>query len=282
MGLFDNNYHSKHAGIVLIDGTNFFYRSALVQFKDTKVDFNIRITNFIKMFNKAVKSKPQYCAIVFDSGKANFRHALYPQYKANRNKHEIDDCELLLKTIKQILKYSGFAVLNSGAYEADDIIGSLSKLASPQHPVSIHSEDKDFIQLINANVCLIKAGQVYNEQTVKSKYGISPLQFIEYLALIGDKIDNIPGIKLWGEKTSVQHLQKFGNIKTICKEATLRKSLSGITDSGTVNLYKKLVTIKTDIEVVESINKLKVGERDFAKIKELSRKFKINIGNVGV
>ena len=281
MELFDNTYRHKNNNIALIDGSNFFYRSALVTYKDTKMDFGIRLSNFFKMFGKATKDRPKYCAIVFDSGKPNFRHKLYPQYKANRNKHGIEDGELLLKVIKKILKYSGFTVLYSDNYEADDIIGALSKFATPTNKVVIYSEDKDFLQLVNDNVFVVKNNIIFDSAIVQKKFGIEPSQFAEYLALIGDSSDNIPGIKLWGKKTASEYLNEHGNIATI-QQLQLKKSLRGILDYDTVALYKKLVSIKTNINVIQDIEQLSIKKRDFEALTKLSRDYKIHIGNIGL
>ena len=282
MGLFDNSikeYKNLNENIHLIDATNMFCRSALIQYKGQEIDFSIRVANFVKMFSKANRSRPKYCAAVFDSSRRNFRHDLYADYKANRSKTYIKDEKKLLKTVKRILHYSGFTVLGSDNYEADDIIGALSRLATKKNRVIIHSEDKDFVQLINENVTLLKGGILYDERMVKLKYGVSPSQFVEYLALIGDSIDNIPGIKLWGPKTAVEYLNKYGCIANIQKQ-DLRQSLCNIKDEKKVALYKKLVTIKKNIKVINSLDDIVIGKRNFEKLSELSQKHKLFIGDI--
>lgn len=280
MGLFDSKRNVyKTNNLHLIDATNMFCRSALVQYKGKSVEFGVRVANFFKMFKHAVKDRPRYCAVVFDSGKLNFRHSLYPEYKANRKKSYIKDEELLLLTIKRILHYSGFTVLGSDCYEADDVIGALTRFASNKNHVYIFSEDKDYLQLVSDHVSLYKGKILYTRQTTKAKFGIWPEQFIDYLTLVGDSVDNIPGIRLWGKKTAVEYLQKYENIQQIQKQ-NIPKSLSQIYDYELVNLCHSLVKIKRNIKVADSIDSFCIRDRTPDKLGKILKQHKIFIGDI--
>jgi DNA polymerase I len=279
MSLFDVRpihtiYAPKSKGIVLIDGTNMFCRACLARHSDSKNDLSITVSNFCKMFKKAISSKPRYIAVVFDSSKPNFRHALYPKYKSNRST-VIEDKLLKLRVIKAILHYYGFTVLDSGAYEADDTIGSLCAILHKDYNVVIHSEDKDFLQCVSKRVSLYKGGVLYDERECLNKFGVRPNQFTDYLSLVGDCADCIPGASKWGKVYASRMLAQCGTIEGILKSG-LPKSLMSIHETD-IALMRALTRIKTDIPVIQNVSELSVAEADDYKLERIAEKYNVDI-----
>lgn len=249
-------YCAKNDSVVLIDGTNMFCRCSLAE---SKASVSNTLAVFLRMLDKALSEKPKYVALVFDSGNENFRHMLYPEYKANRKRSYIASEEIKLQSVKQVCKALGFAVFESKQVEADDVIGALARFCK-NYSVTIVSEDKDFLQLVNENTFLIKGGLKYTPKVCEAKYGVTPKQFVEYLSLIGDSSDNIKGAKGWGSKTSSEYLQKHSDIETIQK-LELPKGLQSV-KTFDYKLNKKLIKIKSNLKVIKDVNKLSVRKPD--------------------
>ena len=270
-----SKYNGLEESVTLIDGNNLFYRACLADYKNTELDLTITVSNFAKMFRKTLKNRSKYVAIVFDSGLPTFRHKLLPSYKSNR-KTVIRDKELKLRVIRDILHYLGFTIIDSGRYEADDVIGSLAHFLRPSMSVIIHSEDKDFLQCVRSNVTLVKGGLNYGPEMCKLKFGIEPQQFVDYLALMGDAIDCVPGASGWGKKSAQKYLAKCGLIEEILDEK-LSKSLQSIHDLD-FELMRKLVSIKTNLNVITSVQELSISQRNDTRLYELAKKYHLDIG----
>ena len=282
MKLFDiipytQQYIGVREYVAVIDGTNVFCRACLAQYKDSSDDLSITVSNFCKMVNKILANRPKYVVFVFDSGKQNFRHKLFPAYKSNR-KTVIKDKDIKLKLIKSILINYGFSVLTSGEFEADDIIGSLSRLLRKEAPVHIYSEDKDFLQCVRSNVLLHKGGLIYDKKLCTLKFGVTPRQFIDYLSLVGDTADCIPGAAKWGKKTAAKALTEFGTIERIQREAKLTKSQTSIYTLN-VKLMRKLTRIKTTIGNLGTLADYSVKTKNCGRLQDLAKYYKIHIGD---
>jgi DNA polymerase-1 len=205
----------------------------------------------------ALETKPDYLVATSDSKHPTFRHELYPEYKAHRK----DMPELLQRQIQEyfrLLDNFKIKLFKQDGFEADDIIGSLvQKFASPQCHCYIISGDKDFCQLVNEHVFLLnpfqKSFELLGPQEVRQKYQLSPDQFIDYLALIGDDSDNIPGCHGIGKVGALKLLQEYGTLDGIyqnldeIRNARTRNALT--THRELTYLSKKLATIKTDATI---------------------------------
>lgn len=223
------------------------------------------------------KEKPEYLAVVFDTAEPTFRHDLFTDYKANRDAFP-DDLAPQLPKIKELLDALNIPRIELDGYEADDIIGTISvKESSNGNEVICLTNDKDYYQLVNDKIKIYKPSRLSNEdfdivttEKVFEKFGVSPEKVIDVLAIIGDSVDNVPGVKGVGEKTAIPLIQKFGslealydNIDAIEKES-LRKKLEE--NKQNAFLSKELVTIDTNVPIEINLENLKVKPPDFEKL----------------
>jgi DNA polymerase-1 len=201
---------------------------------------------------------PDYIAVSFDIGRT-FRDDLYPEYKATREKMP-DDLRIQIDRIRELVATMGITILEAEGYEADDVLGTVAHQAAQQDiTVIILTGDRDLLQLADENIVIQLAGQKlseainYGPADVKARYGIDPHQFVDYKALVGDKSDNIPGVRGIGEKTAADLLQNFGSLDGIyahldeiptrfrnkleagCEEAYLSQKLSQIVTDAPVD-----------------------------------------------
>lgn len=209
------------------------------------------ITSFLE------KLHPVNIAVAFDCRQPTFRHKLYPEYKANRREFP-EDLGTQLPYIKDFLRLIGITCIEQPGYEADDIIGTLSVQAA-QNGMEVYclTSDKDFYQLLNESVSVLRISknttdlELVKVGDVKGKFGVEASQVIDYLALIGDTSDNVPGVKGVGEKTAIPLLEQFGTLENIYKnidkiEKERVKSLL-VAGKDTAILSKELVTIDTAV-----------------------------------
>lgn len=226
------------------------------------------------------KEKPEFIAVAFDRSEPTFRHEKYPLYKANRDAFP-EELVPQLARIKEFLDYLNVQRLEMPGYEADDIIGTLSKAASEKGiEVACLTSDKDFYQLVNDNVKLYKPAkksgddfEVVDIDGVNKKFGVTPEKVIDVLALIGDTSDNIPGVKGVGDKTAIPLVQNYGSLEGIyenidkIESAGLKNKLTQ--DRESAFLAKELVTIMTSVPMEIDFGKLKVIKPDYSKIDKL-------------
>ncbi len=213
------------------------------------------------------KEKPDYIAVAFDMHKPTFRNKIYAEYKANRQKTPED----ILKAepyIRKILEGFNIPIFEKEGYEADDVIGTIAKKASKQgFDVYLMSSDKDYLQLIDENIRLYKPRskksdvQVIDIHVFREQYQLnSPLQYIDVLALAGDTADNVPGVPGIGEKTALRLIREFHSIENLYEnldkiKGKLKEKLEKNKEQAF--LSKKLVTIKTDLDLQIDFEKLK-------------------------
>lgn len=216
---------------------------------------------------------PEYIAAVFDSKGKTVRHQEFKEYKATRRETP-DDLSVQIPYIKQIVKLMGIKILQVDGFEADDIIGTVAKKAAEEgYEVIVVSPDKDMIQLVSENIKVFNpvSETLYDQQKVVEKYGIKPSQFVDYLAMIGDSSDNIPGIKGIGPKTAQKLLSEFGSLENILQSKDeLSKKYRGLadTDIDQIETSKKLVTLYV-VPVNIDIEQLKKENPDLIRLKEL-------------
>ncbi|MBP7563339.1 MAG: DNA polymerase I [Candidatus Cloacimonetes bacterium] len=245
--------------LYLIDGTALAYRSyyafinnPLINSKGTPVSaLNGVINSFLKIIDQF---KPTQIAISFDRKEPTFRHQLTEQYKIHRPPMP-DDLIIQIEMIKEFFELIGMKEISMAGYEADDILGTLAVQNQDQYNVIIITGDKDYAQLVNDSIMIYdpKNEKIYNKASIIEKYEILPEQFIDYLALVGDSADNIPGAKGIGPKTATPLLQEFKNIDNlyinidkISSKSTKEKLLSS---KENVYLSQKLATIITDAPI---------------------------------
>ena len=236
-------------------------------------------TNFLLDIRE--KFQPDYLAVVYDAGDS-FREEEYPEYKATREKMP-DDLRSSLDRIRDILGGFHDAVVELDGYEADDVIGTLAmKARDAGLEAVIVSGDKDFYQLVGPGIHLMNPGrggssgvaaEWVTEENASEKFGIPPSQVADYLALIGDSSDNVPGAPGIGPKTAVKLLQDFGSLDEILANTDAvkppRAQTSLVENEGQVRMSRRLVTIMTDLPVELDLEKLKVQEPDPVRLRDI-------------
>lgn len=277
-----NNFAAKP--LILVDGSSYLYRAfhAMPSLTNSKGFPTGAIYGVINMLRKLItEHKPELIAVVFDSKEKTFRETLYEQYKANRAAMP-DELVQQIKPIHDIIQVLGIPLLVEHGVEADDVIGTLAKHAVEQGmSVIISTGDKDFAQLVNEHITLINTmtDSVLNPQAVTEKFGIPSERIVDYLALVGDSIDNIPGVPQVGPKTAVKWLNEYGSLDNIIANAdkisgkvgeNLRACLTQLP------LAKTLATIKLDVPLQHALPDLTLKEPDTEKLIHFYREFEFS------
>jgi DNA polymerase I len=245
--------------LFLIDGSALAYRSHFAFFRNPLLNSKGQNVSAVYGFMNAMlrlilREKPQYLAVIMDSKEKTFRHHQFEAYKANREKMP-DELALQFPMIYDILKSLNIPVLAKPGLEADDIIGAMSiKAAAEGVNVDIITGDKDFAQLITDKIHVVnpKDDAIWTPEYVEEKWGIKPEFIIEYLGLIGDSADNVPGVPGVGPKTALKLLLEYTTIANLyenidlVKNARLKEKL--IENKELAFLSRELVTIKTDFK----------------------------------
>ena len=205
--------NKKKEIFVIIDGSSYLYRAfyALPHLKNNIGSHTGAIFGVTSMINKLINDlSPKYICAVFDAPGKNFRHRLYKEYKSNR-KSMPQELSEQVEPIFNFLKYMGIKIIQQSDVEADDVIASLVYKHSSKTKTLISSGDKDLAQLVDKNVQLINSldGKQLDQNDVKKKFGVAPNQIKDYLTLVGDASDNIPGVPKIGPKTAVTLLEKI-------------------------------------------------------------------------
>mgnify|MGYP000500975210 FL=1 len=270
--------------IILVDGSSYLYRAyhALPPLTNSNNQPTGAIKGVISMIKRILIDHPDSpLAVVFDAKGKTFRHDMYSEYKANRPPMP-EDLVLQIEPIHRIISLMGIKLIMISGVEADDVIGTLAEQARQKKlDTVISTGDKDMTQLVCENVSVVNtmSGELLDEAGVKKKFGVDPDHITDYLALIGDKSDNVPGVDKVGPKTAVKWLEAYTDIKGVIKNAesiggkvgeNLRSSLD------TLELAYELVTIKTDVELEIGIEDLKVQEPNADELTELYKELEFN------
>lgn len=232
------------------------------------------IFGFTNIITKLLETEnPENLVVVFDTSAPTFRHEMFDDYKANRVEFP-EELVPQLPKIKELLSHLSIPQYEKDGYEADDIIGTLAKRASEKNiKVFCLTSDKDFMQLVDDNIKLLKPAskgedlQVVDYPEVKEKFGVTPAQVIDVQALTGDSVDNIPGVKGVGEKTAGPLIDKYGSLENLYEhldeidKKALKSKLEN--DKEMAFLSKKLVTIKVDCEIDFTVDDSGLKEVDF-------------------
>ena len=269
--------------IILVDGNNLLFRSYYAtaysgNFMNNSKGFPTNgIYGLVNMLNKIIKEeKPEYMLVAFDKGKT-FRHEQYSDYKAGRSATP-EELKMQFKVAKELIPLMGIKSYEIDNYEADDIIGTYSMMASNDKDFKaiIVSSDKDLLQLINdeTEVKLLKSKDYIRmtRDEFKKEYGIEPIRMIDLKGLMGDSSDNIPGVKGIGEKTALKLLQEYDTVENLYNNID---NLKGATRDKLVNdkenafKSKDLATIYTKVPVEYSLDELKYVGPDTIKLKKM-------------
>ena len=242
---------------VLVDGSYYLYRAyhGMPELSNGKGEPTGAIFGVINMLRKLLnKYKPDYVAIIFDAKGKTFRNDLYKEYKAHRPPMP-DDLACQISPLHDIIHALGLPLLVIDDVEADDVIGTLATQASEQGlKTYISSGDKDLAQLVDDHVTLLNTMNniVLDKNGVREKYGVSPSSIIDYLALTGDSVDNVPGVPKVGPKTAIKWLTQYGSLESIVHHADKIKGKVGESLRANLDqlyLSKELVTLKLDVDL---------------------------------
>ncbi|WP_421229753.1 DNA polymerase I [Aeromonas enteropelogenes] len=278
--------------LILVDGSSYLYRAFFAsQQADLRTSTGLPSGAVRVMANMMRSLRKQYpdchVAVVFDAKGKTFRDDIYPEYKANRASMP-DDLRSQVAPIHQMIKAMGFPFLMVEGVEADDVIGTLARQATEkQLPVLISTGDKDMAQLVSDHVTLIDTMKDVktDREGVIEKFGVPPELIIDYLALMGDKVDNIPGMTGVGEKTALALLQGIGSIDDIAANLDKVAAL-GFRGSKTfadkfreqeeqVRLSYILATIKTDVVLEQELEQLTLGPVDKESLLAVYREYEL-------
>lgn len=263
--------------LVLIDGSSYLHRAfhALPPLMTSKGEPTGAVYGVVNMIKKMINDyKPNYIAVVFDAKGKNFRHDIYPQYKATRPPME-KDLQVQIKPLHEVIQALGLPLLMVEGVEADDVIGTLARNAAENgFAVLISTGDKDIAQLVDKDITLVNTmnNTTMDEKVVKEKFGVAPSRMTDYLTLVGDTSDNIPGVSGVGPKTAVKWLEEHGTLENIIKHATEIKGKVGESLRASLDqlpLIRELVTIKHDLKLDISFDNLSMQTADDKKLIEL-------------
>ncbi len=263
--------------VILVDGSSYLFRAyyAMPPLTNAQGHPTGAMYGVINMLRKLLADyQPEHVAIVFDAKAKTFRHDLYPDYKANRAVMP-EELAQQIEPLHEIIRAMGFPLLIQPGVEADDIIGTLAKQATQQKiPLLISTGDKDMAQLVNHYVTLVNTmtDKIMDVTGVKEKFGVIPEQIIDYLTLIGDTVDNIPGVPKVGPKTAAKWLNTYKNLDELIAAADTIKGKVGENLRNHLDdlaLTRQLVTIKTDVDLKENVTELALNEPDKKKLKAL-------------
>lgn len=270
--------------LVLVDGSSYLFRAyhALPLLTNSKGEYTNAILGVTNMLKKLVETYPEaYFGVIFDAPGKTFRNDMYPEYKANRASMP-DELREQIKPLHQLIKAMGLPLVMEPGVEADDVIGTLAKQAEEEDlNVVISTGDKDIAQLVTNKTSLINTmnNQWLDEEGVKEKFGVSPDMIIDYLALMGDTSDNIPGVPKVGPKTAAKWLNAYGSLDEIIARADEVKGKVGesLRDHlDAIPLSKELVTIKCDVPLDKAPADLIRTQPDTETLKEMVSHYEFN------
>jgi DNA polymerase-1 len=273
--------------LLLVDGSSYLYRAfhAMPDLRNSRNEPTGAIQGVLNMLRRLHKDYPSdYSACVFDAKGKTFRDDIYPEYKANRASMP-DDLRAQIEPLHEAIKAMGWPLIMEDGVEADDVIGALAKQAEREGVRTIISTgDKDITQLVNEHITVVntmrdafrKVDDVLDIAGVERKFGLPPSLIIDYLILVGDTADNVPGVEKVGPKTAVKWLTQYSSLENIIANAdhitgvvgeNLRKALPWLPTA------RELITIRCDVGIQENLNDLAPQPQDKEKLLALFDRF---------
>ena len=269
--------------LVLVDGSSYLYRAyhALPKLTNSSGDPTGAIHGVLNMINKLVREYPtDHFIVIFDAPGKTFRDDMYEDYKANRPPMP-DDLRAQVQPLLDVVPAMGLPMLRIEGVEADDVIGTLCKRALEDGmDVLVSTGDKDMAQLVVDGITLVNtmSGTLMDRQGVKDKFDVFPEQIIDYLALVGDSSDNIPGVPKVGAKTAAKWLNEYGSADGIIENAESIKGKVGESlreNLDQLELSRRLATIQQDVELDASLDKLTKSAPDVVALRKLYERLEL-------
>ncbi|MEO6023033.1 MAG: DNA polymerase I [Burkholderiales bacterium] len=267
--------------LLLVDGSSYLYRAfhGLPDLRNQQGEPTGAIYGVINMLRKLRSDySPDYLACVMDAKGKTFRDDWYPEYKANRTAMP-DDLKLQIEPLLETIRALGWPLLMIDGVEADDVIGTLANHAETRGAKTVISTgDKDLTQLVTPHVTLINtmSNETLDEAGVVAKFGVEPARIVDYLTLVGDSVDNVPGVEKVGPKTAVKWLTQYGTLDNVVTHAeqvsgvvgeNLRKALDWLPQA------RRLLTVKCDVDLTFDWDNLTAQPQDKAKLLGLFERF---------
>jgi len=266
--------------LTLIDGSSYLYRAfhALPPLANAAGEPTGALFGVVNMLRATLNEKPDYAAFVVDAPGRTFRDDLYAEYKANRAPMP-DDLRAQVEPMMKIVEALGFPILRVAGVEADDVIGTLATRAAMDGiEVEVSTGDKDFAQLVGPRVTLVNtmSRTRLDRDGVVEKFGVPPERIIDYLALMGDSIDNIPGVAKCGPKTAAKWLNEYGSLNDVIANADkvggkIGENLRAVL--AQLPLSRQLATIKTDVVLEQGPGDLLLRNRNAEALRELYARY---------
>src|SRR5206468_4245222 len=265
----------------MVDGSSYLYRAfhALPDLRNAAGEPTGAIYGVLNMLRRLLADyKADYLACVFDARGKTFRDEMYGQYKANRAPMP-DDLGAQVGPLLDAIRASGWPLLQIDGVEADDVIGTLAREAEKRGVRCVISTgDKDLAQLVSDRVTLVNtmSNERLDPAGVQAKFGVRPERMLDYLTLIGDAVDNVPGVDKVGPKTAAKWLEQYGSLEEVVRHAdeiggtvgeNLRKALDWLPKA------RALLTVKCDLKLPVKLEELKLGLRDEKRLAELITRF---------
>ena len=267
--------------LLLIDGSSYLYRAfhAMPDFRNKEGFPTGVIYGVLNMLqNTHRKYESTYSVCVFDAKGKTFRNDIFEEYKANRPKMP-DDLSIQIEPLHRAINAMGWPILIKKGVEADDVIGTLAKKANEENiSVTISTGDKDLAQLVNKNTSLVNTmtNEHLDIEGVKAKFGVSPSLIIDYLTIIGDKADNIPGVDKVGPKTALKWLNEFNSLDNIIKNADQIAGAVGVNLKNSLKwlpIAKDLISIRSELDINVSWDQFKKTPEDKGALKKMYQEF---------
>ncbi len=274
---------STRPRLVLIDGSSYLFRAfhALPPLSNAAGEPTGALFGVVNMLRSTLKERPDYVAFVSDASGPTFRDELYPQYKANRPPTP-PDLKAQVEPMLTIVAALGFPILREPGVEADDVIGTLARQAEALGiDVVISTGDKDFAQLVSPHISLVNTmtNTTMDREGVIAKFGVPPERIVDFLALTGDTVDNVPGVEKCGPKTAAKWIAEYGSLDGVIADAAkvggkigdnLRAALAHLP------LSRELVTIRTDVVLPLAATELALRGQDVERLRELYMRYGFN------
>ncbi|WP_019584613.1 MULTISPECIES: DNA polymerase I [unclassified Thioalkalivibrio] len=271
----------SQAPLVLVDGSSYLFRAyhalpPLTAPDGAPTGAMIGVANMLRKLR--ADYGPEHMAVVFDAKGKTFRDDIYPEYKATRPPMP-EELAAQIEPLHELVRAMGLPLLCVEGVEADDVIATLAdQSAAAGHDVVISTGDKDLAQLVNDRITLVNtmSGVTLDPEGVQEKFGVAPEQIVDYLALMGDSVDNIPGVDKVGPKTAAKWIAKYGDLDTILEQAddiggkigeNLRAAAERLPTS------RELITVKRDVELDVGPDDLNIREPDHERLLEMVRRY---------
>ncbi|MDO8706515.1 MAG: DNA polymerase I [Sulfuricaulis sp.] len=265
------------APLILVDGSSYLYRAfhAMPAFTNSRGEPTGAVYGVVNMLRRLMTDyDTEYMAVVFDAKGKTFRDDIYPEYKAHRPPMP-DELSTQIEPIHDIIRALGLPLIQVQGVEADDVIGTLARAAAAAGRATVISTgDKDMAQLVDGHIRLVDTMKdaVYDRAAVVAKFGVTPEQIVDYLALVGDTSDNIPGVPGVGPKTAAKWLQQYGSLDAVVTHAAEIPGKVGDSLRGALAVLpmaRQLATIKCDVDLPLAPPDLRRTPPDNARLREL-------------